>query len=130
MFRVTPFFTLTDPNEPLFFWADPAQKSRSKDAIIAYAWKVFSTYPEDDDDRYQWVAHFPMVKATARAMDTVNSFILDTQSLNITRFAVAGASKRGWSTWLTAAVDERVEAFVPMVMEMPNFRINLHHMYI
>ena len=31
---------------------------------------------------------------------------------------VAGASKRGWTTWTTAAVDKRVFAAVPIVMDM------------
>jgi hypothetical protein len=31
-------------------------------------------------------------------------------------FFLAGASKRGWTTWTTAAVDTRVVAAVPIVM--------------
>jgi PhoPQ-activated pathogenicity-related protein len=35
-------------------------------------------------------------------------------------FLIAGASKRGWTTWLTPAVDERIVAIVPIVMPMLN----------
>ncbi len=39
----------------------------------------------------------------------------------IEKFMVAGASKRGWTTWTTAAVDKRVIAAIPIVMDMANF---------
>lgn len=31
---------------------------------------------------------------------------------------VAGGSKRGWTTWTTAAVDKRVFGAIPIVMDM------------
>ena len=31
---------------------------------------------------------------------------------------VAGASKRGWTTWTTMAVDKRVFAAIPIVMDI------------
>ncbi len=34
----------------------------------------------------------------------------------ITKFIVAGASKRGWAAWLTALSDPDVDAVVPFVM--------------
>ena len=41
---------------------------------------------------------------------------------------MAGASKRGWTTWITGAVDKRVVAIVPVVIDLlnvvPSFR---HH---
>ena len=40
---------------------------------------------------------------------------------------MAGASKRGWTSWLTAAVDKRVIAFMPIVMSLLNMRENMHH---
>ena len=90
---------------------------------------MFSTYPSDNNYRYNWLTHFPMAKATVKAMDTVADFASSNYQLSIDRFAVAGASKRGWSTWLTAAADERIIGFVPIVMDMPNFHPNLKHMY-
>ena len=42
---------------------------------------------------------------------------------------MAGASKRGYSTWHVAAVDPRVIAIVPIVMDELNFADNVQHHY-
>jgi hypothetical protein len=56
-----------------------------------------------------------MTKAAVKAMDAVTEFTTP-KGGKITRYMVAGASKRGWTTWTTAAVDKRVFAAVPIVM--------------
>jgi len=118
------------PNEPLTFYNDPLHKSRSEDAILAFGWNVFSQYDPSDDERYQWIGHFPMAKATVRGMDTIAAFATEHLKLpEIKRFGVSGASKRGWSAWLTAAADQRIEVMAPIVMDMCNFHPNLHHQY-
>ena len=118
------------PNEPLIFTQDPLQKSRSEDAIIAFGWNQFSKYPSSDNYRYNWLTHFPMTKATIRAMDTVSTFASSKLNIpSIENFGVSGASKRGWSAWLTAAADKRIKVMVPIVLDMLNFHPNLHHQY-
>ena len=42
---------------------------------------------------------------------------------------VAGGSKRGWTTWTTAAADKRVVAIVPMVIDMLNSVKSFEHHY-
>ena len=52
--------------------------------------------------------------------DAASDFLQKTEKLNINKYMVAGPSKRGWATWLTMAVDKRVFAAVPIVMDLLN----------
>ena len=71
-----------------------------------------------------------MTKASVRAMDAVTTFAAEKGAANIKKFFIAGASKRGWTTWTTAAVDnKRVFAAVPIVMDLLNMNENFHHHY-
>ena len=49
-------------------------------------------------------------------MDTIQTYMQEKFDQTIDDFIVAGASKRGWTTWLTAAVDSRCKAIIPLVM--------------
>ncbi len=113
------------PNQPLTFTND-AHGPRGEDEIIAYTWKK---YLETGDAT--WLARLPMTKAAVRAMDTVTSFMATPKggSLAVNQFVVAGASKRGWTTWITAAVDHRVVAIIPMVIDLLNVIPSFNHHY-
>jgi len=100
------------PNQPLY--------GRSEDALVAY---TFNRYVATNDKT--WPLLFPMVKSTVRGMDAVQEFADQAMSVGIEKFVVAGASKRGWTTWLTAAVDRRVQAIAPMVFDMLNIKTQL-----
>jgi PhoPQ-activated pathogenicity-related protein len=65
-----------------------------------------------------------MVKSAVRAMDCVQELLGSNEggSFKIDNFVVAGGSKRGWTTWLTAAADPRVKAIAPMVIDTLNMR--------
>lgn len=112
------------PNQPLKFVG--AEAARSEDAIIAWSWRKFL---ETGDER--WPARLPMTKAAVRAMDTVTDFCgaLPDNPLRVDRFVVAGASKRGWTAWTTAAVDRRVTAVIPMVIDALNVDASFIHHY-
>lgn len=52
--------------------------------------------------------------------DTVTDFALQKGYGKLEKFVIAGASKRGWTTWTTAAVDKRVVGAIPIVMDLAN----------
>lgn len=113
------------PNEPLTFTGDPFGP-REEDEIIAYTWRK---YLDTGDDT--WPLRLPMTKAAVRAMDTVTSFEASKKGgrHKVDRFFVVGASKRGWTTWTTAAVDKRVIAIAPMVIDLLNVVPSFEHHY-
>lgn len=112
------------PNQPLFF-TDSKDKGRSEDDLIAYTRvKHFST--KDDF----WLVRLAMVKSGVRAMDAIQQFLaIQTRGdVLIEQFVVAGGSKRGWTTWLVGAVDKRVVAIMPLVIDALNSEaITRHH---
>ncbi len=114
------------PNQHMIFHADPLQQSRSEDAIIAYTWMHFI----NDTSTPEWLLRLPMTKAAVRALDTMAAWAVQHDpAFVLDEFYVAGASKRGWTTWTTAAVDKRVKAMAPIVMDELNFVKNIHHHY-
>lgn len=114
------------PSEPIFFHEEkPVPQRRTEDEIIAWTWKH---YIEDQSDP-EWIVRLPMTKAAVRGMDTVAAYAKAKLRYNVQKFVIAGASKRGWTTWTTAAVDKRVVAAIPIVMDELNVVENLHHHY-
>jgi PhoPQ-activated pathogenicity-related protein len=105
------------PNQPLTFNNDG--KQRSEDDLIAYCWIKYM-----DTGDTNWLPRLPMVKSAVRAMDTVTALLGSDKGgkTAINKFVVAGGSKRGWTTWLTGAVDRRVVAIVPIVIDVLNIR--------
>ena len=103
------------PNEPLTFAGE--KNSRSEDAIIAYTWAKFLAGGDE-----KWPARLPMTKAAVRGLDTVVSFLASAAggAVPVKNFVVAGASKRGWTTWSVAQVDPRVIAIAPIVIDTLN----------
>ena len=96
------------PNQPIW--------GMKEDDLIAH---TFNKYLETKDET--WPLLFPMTKSAVSSLDVVQS-IAKQNDLYIKNFVVTGASKRGWTTWLTAASqDKRIIGIAPMVFDNLKF---------
>ncbi len=105
------------PNQPL-------QDNKYEDDLIAYTFDKYMNGLGED-----WPLLLPMVESAVRAMDTTAAILKEQGGTNITRFSVAGASKRGWTTWLTSAVDPRVVSIAPMVIDVLNMPVQMRQQF-
>ncbi|MBI2432682.1 MAG: PhoPQ-activated pathogenicity-related family protein [Candidatus Hydrogenedentes bacterium] len=112
------------PNQPLIFKADGTP--RVEDEFISYTW---DKYLRTGDP--MWLARLPMTKGAVRAMDAVQGFMATEAggTTEVDSFVVAGGSKRGWTTWTTAAVDKRVVGIIPIVIDLLNVVPSFQHHY-
>ncbi len=101
------------PNQPLL-------GGHKEDSLIA---ETFVKFMNGGDE--EWLLLLPMTKAAVRAMDATQEILEKEGVAQIQKFVVTGASKRGWTTWLTGAVDPRVRAIAPLVIDTLNFHRQL-----
>lgn len=108
------------PKQPIL--ENDKVKGLREDALIA---ETFVRYLDTKDA--SWPLLFPMVKSLVKAMDALQEFAQKEWGVRVEGFIVSGASKRGWTTWLTAAADARVKAIAPLVIDTLNMAEQLPH---
>lgn len=96
------------PNQPIW--------EREEDDLIGH---TFEKYFETGDP--SWPLLFPMVKSVVRTMDMLEESTIWSDN-PLEKFVITGASKRGWTAWLVAAVrDDRVIGVAPAVFDNLDF---------
>ncbi len=107
------------PNQPITFYPFPFKYS--EDLLVAHSWKLFLDDPQTNEFL---PVHLAMVLATIKTMDLAQGE-MNKLNLNINSFILSGASKRGWTAWLTNIADNRVTAFIPIVFDLLNSEENI-----
>ncbi|MDQ1318529.1 MAG: hypothetical protein QG588_2191, partial [Candidatus Poribacteria bacterium] len=103
------------PRQPLF-------NGLREDGLISY---TFMKVMETKDP--EWALLLPMAKSAVKAMDAIEQFAKQELNTTVSGFVVAGGSKRGWTTWLSSAVDKRVKGICPMVYDNLNLPAQMKH---
>ncbi len=94
---------LTDvPNQAII-------EGKKEDDLLSY---TLDQYRRSGDP--SWPLLFPMVSSVVKGIDVLEQ-VLGEKDLKV---IVIGASKRGWTTYLSGASDPRIAAIVPAVFEM------------
>ena len=97
------------PNQPLY-------GGKVEDDLISYTYDQYLKTGNQD-----WPLLLPMTKSAVKAMDAIQELAEKEAGEKVEKFVVSGGSKRGWTTWLAGAVDPRVAAIAPMVIDTLNF---------
>lgn len=100
------------PNQPLF--------GLREDALMAYTFERYLAEKSSD-----WPLLFPMVQSAVAAMDALSALSSELWGKKPRGFILAGASKRGWTAYLVAAVDSRVLGIIPIVFDFLNIPAQL-----
>nr|VFJ58172.1 MAG: PhoPQ-activated pathogenicity-related protein [Candidatus Kentron sp. FW] len=103
------------PRQPMF-------GDRYEDELISL---TFHEYLNTRDP--EWPLLLPMVKSAVRAMDAASQYAHEAWGFPIETYTVTGASKRGWTAWLLGAIDKRVTAIAPMIIDVLNMGRQVDH---
>ncbi|MGO4776016.1 PhoPQ-activated protein PqaA family protein, partial [Lysobacter sp. 2RAB21] len=91
----------------------PGEAPKKEDVLVAATWRRFMDEPSASNATLP--LHVPMAESAVKAMDLAER---ELSAWRVRSFVVTGASKRGWTAWLTAIGDPRVQGLVSYVIDM------------
>jgi PhoPQ-activated pathogenicity-related protein len=118
------------PNCHIVYPSDPSHKAREEDAMIAWAW---NEYLKDPKHNPEWLPRLPMAKGAMQSMRAVTEFMAAEKIAEIEGWFVAGASKRGWTTWMVGSATcekcVKIVGIAPLVPIVPNLVKEMHRQW-
>jgi PhoPQ-activated pathogenicity-related protein len=106
-----------DEDNPFKLDDDECELLRSEDSLQA---RSFDLALETED--FTWALPAPMTKAAIQGMDIIQEFLRQRYLGRgvVNRFVLTGHSKRGYVSWLAAALDDRVAGVAPVSYDLMN----------
>ena len=92
-----------NPNQPFIYEMDPTKMARTEDAIIAYSWIKFI----ENKDNLDMVLQGPMTKVVTSGFSAMVDYLRIEHEMTLRSYVISGMSKRGWTSWLSCAYDDR-----------------------
>ena len=104
------------PNQPMW--------GKKEDALLSYTLKQAL----DANDLTEKPLLLQMAKSVVKSMDTIEALSQDKLGIHIKKFIITGASKRGWTSWISAGTkDKRIVAIMPIVFDWLNMKEQIPH---
>lgn len=100
-----------------------------EDFLMNYGMEWFMRGSLTPEENPLWLARLGMVKASVWANTILQEVALERTGRVPQEFFIYGASKRGATVWLVAAVDDRVIGVCPIVIDAANMNENAHRRY-
>lgn len=100
------------PNQKMTIVGD-GDFNYDEDFLVA---RSFEKFLETGNE--EWPLYLPMVKGAVKSIDAAMEYLASIGFKKVEDLVVVGASKRGWATWLTGAVDDRVVGILPAVIDV------------
>ncbi|MBQ0105300.1 MAG: hypothetical protein KBT47_04595, partial [Armatimonadetes bacterium] len=104
------------PNQPMW--------DKKEDALMSYTFKQAF----DAKDFTEKPLLLQMAKAVIKSMDTIEEVSKTEFDKPIKKFIITGASKRGWTSWISAGTkDKRIIGIMPIVFDWLNMKEQISH---
>jgi len=100
------------PNQRMTITGD-GDTQYEEDYLISLTFEKFL-----DTGNEEWPVHLPMVKSVVKGIDAAFEYLDDIGYSALNKVSLIGDSKRGWTAWLAGAVDDRVVAILPAVIDV------------
>lgn len=104
------------PNQPMW--------GKKEDALMSHTFK--QALEANKIDEYPLILQ--MAKSVIKSLDTIEDISSKELDTKINKFIITGASKRGWTSWISAGTkDKRIIGIMPIVYDWLDMKSQITH---